>query len=427
MDRAQIHPGNTAGRGGVRTGRGMARILALPLLAGLAAPALAAPDAPVPATRKSTAHHICWISNVAQDGDAALVRFHYPLAVMAQGKAGGPDKLFIDARGLDEPADGSSTHPYPALRMVVGDSFTTLTGDRDSCAADLVRDDQGRLLLSVRTRHRPEGGQAEEKAGDRLLAGGHTAFARDLSGMAGSSHFYSYHRDDRLEYLFRMPASLKGRPDTLDRLGRINAELLDGFRLTGAGRGNLFLSWQEMGRSGEVISLVGKGRMDRGVGEAWDIALTMIENSRTGEMVTDAADIFDDAMNSVRQSYCALLDIKRVANALDAAEAAGTGVEPVFDAQQRYLGRWPCPSLGDLAIGFTGEGPGTPMHRAVLIAPPGVAGPAHEGYYTVGLNLTEDMIAHIKPEYRAAFRVLPPNRPPEEEEAMAPRNRTDEH
>jgi hypothetical protein len=56
-----------------------------------------------------------------------------------------------------------------------------------------------------------------------------------------------------------------------------------------------------------------------------------------------------------------------------------------------------------------------------------VAGPAHEGYYTVGLNLTEDMIAHIKPEYRAAFRVLPPNRPPEEEEAMAPRNRTDEH
>lgn len=383
------------------------------------ASALAAPDAPVPATWKGPAHHICWISNVTQDGQEALVRFHYPIAVMAKGKAAGPDKLFIDARGPEEPADGSSTHPYAALRMAPGDSFTTAIGDRDSCSAELVRDDQGRLLLSVRTRHKPEDGRPEEKVGDRLFARGHTAFARELSGMAASPHFHSYHRDDRLEYLFRMPASLKGRPDTLDRLGRINAELLDGFRGTGTGHGHVFLGWQKMGHSGDIVSLVAKGRMGRGVGEGREIALAMVENSRTGTIVTNATDLFDDAMASMRQSYCALLDIKRVANALAAADAAGTEPRP-FDAEDRYLGHWPCPSFGELAIGFTGE-KGQPMHRAVLIAPPDVAGPAAEGYYMVGLNLTEDMVRHIKPGYRAAFRAAPSDSPPPEKEAMAPR------
>lgn len=397
----------------------MARILALPLLAGLAAPALAQVDAPVPATWKNASQHICWISNVTQDGDEALVRFRYPLAVMAKGKGGGPDKLFIDARGMEEPADGSSSNPYPALRMALGDSFTTAIGDRDSCAADLVRDDEGRLILSVRTRHRPESGGPEEKVGDRLIARGHTAFARDLAGMAKSLHFHSYHRDDRLEYLFRMPASLADRPATLDRLSRINAELLDGFRLTGPGQGAVSVSWQEMGRTLDVISLIAKGRMDRGVGEGWDIALAMVENTRTGDFVTDATDIFDDAMASVRESYCALLDVQRVVGALGAADAAGKEMEPPFDAEERYLGRWPCPLFDQLAVGFAGE-PGQPMHRAVLIAMPGVAGPEPEGYYTVWLSLTDDMVSHIKPEYRAAFRAAPADRPPEEE-AMAPR------
>jgi hypothetical protein len=401
----------------------MARVLTLALLASLAAPASAEVDAPVPATAKNASHHICWISNVTQDGkgdgDTALVRFRYPLAVMAKGKTGGPDKLFIDARGREEPADGSSSNPYPALRMAVGDSFTTAFGDRDSCAADLVRDDAGRLLLSVRTRHKPEGGGPEEKAGDRLLARTHTAFARELAGLAKSLHFHSYHRDDRLEYLFRMPASLEDRPDTLDRLGRINAELLDGFRAAGAGQGSLSLAWQEMGRSGDIISLVAKGRIDHGAGEGWGIALAMVENGRTGDFATDAADIFDDASASVRETYCALLDVQRAVSALHAADAAGKDMERPFDENERYLGRWPCPLPGEVAIGFAGD-PGEPMHRMVLIAAPGIAGPEQEGYYTVWLNLTEEMVGHIRPDYRAAFRAAPPHRL-SEGEAMVPR------
>lgn len=399
----------------------MRRLLHLvaPLLACTPAPVLAASDAPVPATLKNTAHHICWISHVVRDGDAALVRFRYPLAVMASGQDGGPDKLFLEARARAEPADGSSSNPYPALRMKVGDSFTTAFGERDSCAAELVRDDAGRPLLSVRTRHQPSDGGAEERAGDRLVALGHTAFERELPNMATSRHFHSYHRDDRMEFLFSVPASLEGFPATQDRLGRINAELVDGLRLTGTGDGrrSLLVPWQVMGRSGDVTSLIAKGRMYRGAGETQDFAIAMVENGRTGEFVTDAADIFDDGMESVRQPYCAFLDIQRLARALQAADAAGVEPQP-FDAEDRYLGRWPCPLFGELAIGFAGD-PGEPMHRAVLIAPPGVAGPAQERYYMVWLNLTEDVLSHIKPDYRAAFRVAPPGRPAEEEEAMA--------
>lgn len=380
-------------------------------LAAALAPAPSS-SGPLPYTRESAQAHLCGITGVTQGDDGAEVSFLHPVAVMASDDSGGPDKLFIDARAPADPADGSSSHPYPVLVLGKGGSFTLADGETNSCFAQLVTDDDGGTALVINARHVPGRRQQPHRANERLPVFGHTAFAAELARLPLSSHYYSYHRDTHSEMLVMLPASLSDRPDTLGRAGRVSGEMIDGLRLiaqagsTGASTParpwHMRLGWQETGRHGAFVSLLAKGAIIRGNGHVQHTAIAMFDDGDTGRVVTDMTDMFDDNLASARDLYCTLLDVQRVTTGLKPEDRKS----PV-DQDGRYLGRWSCPQFGSLAIAFSGE-PGQPMDQMVLVAAPDLAGPVSDGPYTVRMDLTDAIIAHVKPQYRSAFRAARP-------------------
>jgi hypothetical protein len=376
------------------------------LLSILAASAAAA--APMPYAEESERNHLCWITDVARRADGVAVQFRHPVAVMASDESGGPDKLFINPGADPAPADGSSSRPYPALLLGKGGRFTMDGRGDGDCRAELDREDDGTEVLIIAAQTPAQGKQPRRTVHERLPVRGHTAFADELNGLAKSHHYYSYHRDTHSEMLVMMPASLADRPETLGRAGRVSGEMIDGLRLIAQSTGaqeagpvapwHLGLHWQETGRFGPFTSLIAEGRLFRGLGHPQPTALAMFDDNSTGQVVTDMTDLFADNLASAHSTYCALLDIQRLARGLTPESRKSP-----IDARGRYLDKWDCPNFGLLAISFSGEA-GQPMDTLIARAAPGVAGPESDGAYTVRLRLTATILAEVKPAYRQAFR-----------------------
>ncbi len=169
------------------------------------------------------------------------------------------------------------------------------------------------------------------------------------------------------------------------------------------------LTWELVGVNPSLASLIATGTLSprpsrNPYSQPHLAAVAMLIDRRTGRFLTDATDAFTDQMDSARSTYCALLDIQRIANALDAGLAAGSKGQPkIVDEEGRYLGKWSCPYFGELAIGFVGEA-GQPFDRIELVAEPGIAGPEREGYYRVTMRITPVLLAQIRPSYREGFR-----------------------
>ncbi len=167
--------------------------------------------------------------------------------------------------------------------------------------------------------------------------------------------------------------------------------------------------WEISGINNRVASMIATGTLSprpsrKPNAASHQSAIAMLINRRTGALLTDASDAFSDQMESARSTYCAHLDIQRIANALDADPSAGSAGKPrILDEKGRYLGKWHCPYFGDLAVGFSGP-VDQPLDHIVLLAEPGIAGPEHEGYYRVQLAITPTILANVRPEFREAFR-----------------------
>lgn len=228
-------------------------------------------------------------------------------------------------------------------------------------------------------------------------------------------------RRDTGEYRFRIPPELAQRPIAQAHVDRVNAELAEGMdmvashdRADAKAAGLAFapwqvsLDWQVTGLNTRLASLIGYAtlgpRPSRRPGKPSSNAISILVDETTGTFLTAASDAFSDRMESVRATYCAHLDIQRIANALDADPSAGSKGKPsIIDTEGRYLGKWHCPYMDDLAIGFAGA-PGAPFDRIIMVAQPMSAGPEEEGFYRVEVALTPAMVAQIRPEYRDGFR-----------------------
>ena len=229
-----------------------------------------------------------------------------------------------------------------------------------------------------------------------------------------------YHTDDG-EYRFQIPIDLREHTEVAVQVDRVDRELSEGMDMaarqdrTDAKVGGLAfspwkvdLTWAVTGINPQLASLIATGtlssRPSRTLAQPHQAAIAMLVDRRTGRFLTDATDAFSDQLDAARSTYCAHLDIQRIANALDADPSAGIEGKPkIIDEQGRYLGKWSCPYFGEVAIGFAGEA-GQPFDRIELVAEPMIAGPAHEGYYRVMLKITPTILAQIRPEYRDAFR-----------------------
>lgn len=232
------------------------------------------------------------------------------------------------------------------------------------------------------------------------------------------------------EYRFHIPAELGYHPIAKAHVDRVSAELAEGMdmvashdRADAKAAGLAFtpwqvaLDWQVRGINARLASMIGYAtlgpRPSRRPGAPTSKAISLLVDQKTGKYLTAMSDAFSDGMESVRATYCAHLDIQRIANALDADPSAGTkGKPPIIDAEGRYLGKWQCPYMDELAIGFSGAA-GAPFDRMTLVASPITAGPEEQGYYRVELALTSAMVAQIRPEYREGFRAAEPRDDPD--------------
>ena len=91
------------------------------------------------------------------------------------------------------------------------------------------------------------------------------------------------------------------------------------------------------------------------------------------------------------KAYCAALDKQR-------AERRGPDNSSVLPDDPFDK----CPEFGELAIIPKGQN-GKPFDKILVHADPYVAGPYAEGDYDVELPVTAELIAALKPEYRASF------------------------
>lgn len=239
---------------------------------------------------------------------------------------------------------------------------------------------------------------------------------------SGDRHYRGCYRSEAGEYHFQLPADLRNHPEVAAQVDRVDAELSEGMDMVArqdrddAKAGGLTfapwevdLTWELAGINRNLASLIATGTLSprpsrNPHAEPHQAAIAMLVDRRTGRFLTDATDAFTDQMVSARSTYCALLDIQRIANALDADPAAGSkGLPKIVDAEGRYLGKWSCPYFGELAIGFAGDA-GQPFDRIELVAEPGIAGPEREGYYRVTMKITPALLSQVRSDYREGFR-----------------------
>lgn len=235
-------------------------------------------------------------------------------------------------------------------------------------------------------------------------------------------HYRSCFRSEAGEYHFQLPADLRNHPEVAAQVDRVDAELSEGMDMAArqdrddAKAGGLTfapwevdLTWELAGINPSLASLIATGTLSprpsrNPNAQPHQAAVAMLVDRRTGQFLTDATDAFTDQMDSARSTYCALLDIQRIANALDADPAAGSKGQPeIVDDEGRYLGKWSCPYFGELAIGFARDS-GQPFDRIELVAEPGIAGPEREGYYRVTMKITPALLSQVRPDYREGFR-----------------------
>jgi|GEM_PF-4484463 len=230
------------------------------------------------------------------------------------------------------------------------------------------------------------------------------------------------YRSEAGEYHFHIPVDLRNHAEVAAQVDSVDAELSEGMDMAArqdrddAKAGGLVflpwqvdLTWELVGMNRQLASLIATGTLSprpsrNPHAQPHQAAVAMLVDRRSGRFLTDATDAFTDQMDSVRSTYCALLDIQRIANALNADPAAGSEGQPkIVDEDGRYLGKWSCPYFGELAVGFAGES-GQPFDRIELIAEPGIAGPEREGYYRVAMRITPALLAQVRPDYREGFR-----------------------
>ena len=153
--------------------------------------------------------------------------------------------------------------------------------------------------------------------------------------------------------------------------------------------------WTTAGQSPRLLSLEGRlltytggAHPDHGADSLlWDRSARA--ELRTANLFTSKS-----ALDSlVRQPGCKILDAER---AKRRGAAVGGGA---FAA---------CPSLDAMALVPSDGNRNRRFDHLRLIAPNGVAGPSGEGSYDINVAITPNMLAAIKPAYRAGFEVAQP-------------------
>lgn len=167
-------------------------------------------------------------------------------------------------------------------------------------------------------------------------------------------------------------------------------------QFAGAFHQNLFTrSWDVEGETPQLVSLVANTDTFTG-GAHPNHGSSVLLWDRQAQAQVDFGQLFASATafeDAVRPTYCKLLDAER------AKRREGQKLEGEFAE---------CPAFKDLTLAPARDKGTGPFDSILIIADPYVAGPYVEGSYDVTVPVTANLIAAVKPEYRASFEVQRP-------------------
>lgn len=158
----------------------------------------------------------------------------------------------------------------------------------------------------------------------------------------------------------------------------------------------MYNSTSTVGSNKRFLSLMTDAYVFTGGAHGYPGAGALLWDRRRGEVAVTS--LFSDGMSAFQKPWCDALDAEReVRSEGEWKRASG----------KKYLDLWECPTLDKLVIMPMGA-KGQPFDRIRFIATPYLAGPYSDGTWEFTFPVTPEVIALVKPEYRAAFRVHQP-------------------
>lgn len=155
----------------------------------------------------------------------------------------------------------------------------------------------------------------------------------------------------------------------------------------------MYNSTLTVGSNKQLLSLMTDAYVFTGGAHGYPGAGALLWDRRRGKVAVTS--LFSDGMSAFQKPWCNALDAEREVR----SEGAWTRA-----SGKKYLDLWECPTLDKLVILPMGA-QGKPFDRIRFIATAYVAGPYSDGQWDFTFPVTPEVLALVKPEYRAAFRV----------------------
>lgn len=151
----------------------------------------------------------------------------------------------------------------------------------------------------------------------------------------------------------------------------------------------LHKEWTLGGATARLLSLVGHVESFTG-GAHGNTGFALMLWDKIADKAVQPSDLLADAgaLNLLRADYCKALEAERL------KRREGEQLEGDFAK---------CPPYSDLVLAPTDSDGNGRFDRLAFLAAPYVAGPYAEGEYEIPLGVTPELMAQIKPDYRASF------------------------
>lgn len=337
----------------------------------------------------------CWITGVDRSPRGVAVHFKDRRTVTVTS----PPDRYRTERIFDPayvPYVSKERAEAAVMHLEIGSKFLMSNSPEDTCSGEVVRNSKGEVGVFMQADFVIDG--QSDSAEDFLHAQPSDAIVREVN-----NEHYGFFASWPQEVATIAPLRKRFEKDAKDaeagliRMAKSENDARDAAKRP-ANALQMYHDTKVAGDNAHLLSLLTDGFAYTGGahgmsgydGELWD--------RKKNRTIKDATTLFADKLQALRAPYCKALDAQRVL----VSEGAYTP-----QPGKKYNDIWDCPSFSTLEIVPVGA-PGKPFDRLRIIAAPYIAGPYSDGTYDISFPMTADLIALVKPQYRAAFAPYTP-------------------